>query len=72
MSASATAGFPEAVADFTRVYWSHCQAPTEVDYVFSFDRADQMNVTRSIVNVADVLVQAAKQKIGQLLRWQAL
>jgi len=31
-----------------------------------------MNVTRSIVNVADVLVQAAKQKIGQLLRWQAL
>jgi hypothetical protein len=72
MSASATAGFLEAIADFMGVDWSRCQAPIEVDYSFFFDPAGQINVTRIIVNVVDVLVEAAKQKIGQPLRWQSL
>jgi hypothetical protein len=65
MSASATAGVPEAVADFYRAYWSHCIAPTEVDYGFFFDRAVQINVTSALVNAAYVLVERAQQKSGR-------
>jgi hypothetical protein len=67
MSASGTAGIPEAVNDFYRAYWSHCLAPTEVDYGFFFDRAVQINVSRQLVNAADALVQQAEQKAGHKL-----
>jgi hypothetical protein len=31
MDASATAGIPEAIADFTRAFWRQCLAPTEYE-----------------------------------------
>ena len=67
MSASATAGVPEAIADFTRAYWSHCMAPTEVDYGFFFDRAVQIDVKWEIVEAADAMVQQAEQRAGHKL-----
>ena len=48
MDASSTAGIPEAIADFTRSYLKRCWIPTEVDYGFFFDRAVQINVTKSL------------------------
>jgi len=65
MDASDTAGVPEAINDFTLAYWARCQAPTEVDYGFFFDRAVQLDVRRARVNAAAGFVDAAQKTAGR-------